>query len=69
MLFLSTNGTVKSSTKIASGTGGGLQLRNYSYFGRSLANLGEIDGDGVTELGVAANGRVSDAPEFLLAVP
>jgi serralysin len=54
VLFLNTNGTVKSSQKIASGTGGGPTLGNGDYFGRSVASLGDLDGDGVTDLAVGA---------------
>jgi serralysin len=54
MLFLNANGTVKRSQKIASGVGGGPVLDNGDYFGRSVASLGDLDGDGVTDLAVGA---------------
>ena len=53
VLFLNPNGTVKSSQKIASG-GGGPVLADGDYFGRSVASLGDVDGDGVTDLAVGA---------------
>ena len=56
ILFLNTSGTVKSSTKIANGTGGGPTLANYDLFGRSVANLGDLDGDGLNELVVGSVG-------------
>ena len=56
ILFLNASGTVKSSTKIASGTGGGPTLANSDLFGSSVANLGDLDGDGVTDLAVGASG-------------
>jgi hypothetical protein len=54
VLLLNTSGMVKSSTKIASGTGGDSTLASYGEFGGSLASLGDLDGDGVTDLAVGA---------------
>ena len=54
VLLLNANGTVKSSVKIASGTNGGPTLANIDRFGRSVASLGDLDGDGVTDLAVGA---------------
>jgi hypothetical protein len=54
VLFMNTTGTVKRSQKIASGTGGGPPLADGDYFGRSAASLGDLDGDGVTDLAVGA---------------
>src|SRR5258708_2037795 len=45
VLFMNSNGTVKSTTKIASGTGGGPTLANGDEFGSSVASLGDLDGD------------------------
>ena len=56
VLRMNANGTVKSSTKIASGTNGGPALANNDRFGSSVASLGDLDGDGVTDLAVGANG-------------
>ena len=53
---MNSNGTAKSSTKIASGTGGGPTLANFDFFGSSVASLGDLDGDGVTDLAVGASG-------------
>ena len=52
--LLNANGTVKSSTKIASGTGGAPALPNGANFGAAIANLGDVDGDGVVDLAVGA---------------
>jgi hypothetical protein len=54
VLFMNPNGSVKSSQKIASGTGGGPMLSNSDYFGSSVASMGDLDGDGVTDLAVGA---------------
>ena len=54
LLFLNTNGTVKSSTKIASDTGGGPTLLDGGRFGSSVASMGDLNGDGVTDLAVGA---------------
>ena len=53
ILFMNSNGTVKSSQKITSGVGGGPTF-NYDYFASSISSLGDLDGDGVTELAVGA---------------
>ena len=49
VLFMNANGTVKSSQRIASGIGGGPALTDGDYFGHSVAVLGDLDGDGVTD--------------------
>ena len=59
VLRLQRNGAAKSVTKIASGLGGAPQLANDSYFGRTIAALGDINGDGVRDLAVGARGNTS----------
>src|ERR1700752_1919177 len=50
-------GTVKWEQKLGEGVGGfGGQLDIYDYFGVSLAFLGDLDDDGVTDLAVGALG-------------
>ena len=55
MLFMNANGTVKASQKIANGTGGGPTLADDVRFGVSVASLGDLDGDGLTDLAVGSN--------------
>lgn len=55
ILFLNQNGTVKSEVKISATQGGfGGAVQAGDNFGFSLANLGDLDGDGVTDLAVGA---------------
>jgi hypothetical protein len=56
VLFMNASGTVKASQKIASGIGGGPLLGNYDRFGRSITSLGDVDGDGVSDIAVGAIG-------------
>ena len=56
VLLLNSNGMVKSSVKIASSTNGGPTLADGDFFGRSVTSLGDLDGDGVTDLAVGATG-------------
>jgi len=56
ILFLDTNGTVQSHTKIASSSGGftgTLTINN--RFGAALATIGDLNEDGVVDIAVGAN--------------
>ena len=59
ILFLNSDGTVKSHQKISDTQGGftGV-LDDEDLFGFGLANMGDLDGDGVTDL--AAGARLDD---------
>jgi hypothetical protein len=58
VLFMNTDGTAKSSTKIADNTGGfSVTLTNSDFFGISVANVGDLDNDGLDDLAVGANGE------------
>ena len=56
ILFMATDGTVKSSQKISSNTGNftGI-LNNGDFFGASIAPLGDIDGDSIPDIAVGAD--------------
>jgi hypothetical protein len=57
ILFMNQNGTVKNHQKISAASGGFTgQLGTYSRFGSSLAALGDINGDGITDLAVGTVG-------------
>ncbi|MCB9232890.1 MAG: FG-GAP repeat protein [Bacteroidia bacterium] len=60
LLYLNSNGTVKGWNKI-SATVGGMSSGPFSnsYFGYSIANLGDIDGDAVTDIAVGAINELS----------
>ncbi len=55
ILFLDTDGTAKGQSKVSDSFGGFLgALDNVDRFGVSLANVGDLDGDGLDELAVGA---------------
>jgi len=55
ILFLNNDGTVKSFQKISDTEGGFLGvLGNGDRFGISVANIGDFDGDGITDIAVGA---------------
>ena len=65
ILFMNTDGTVKSEQKI-SDTAGGFNgiLDNSDTFGASVAGMGDLDGDGVTDLAVGADGDDDGGHDF-----
>jgi hypothetical protein len=56
VLFMNANGTAKSSVKLSNETNGIPTLAENDRFGRSVASLGDLDGDGVIDLAVGASG-------------
>ena len=55
VLLLNADGTAKSSTKIAHQTSGGPAFANEDRFGFAAAAVGDLNGDGITELAVGAH--------------
>ncbi len=72
ILFMHTNGTVNTSVKISDGLGGfnPSGLSNSDAFGYSLANLGDLNGDGIIDLAVGAyqdeNSQASEGAIYIL---
>ncbi len=57
VLFMNTNGTVRAQQKISNNAGGVIgPLDDNDLFGVSVASLGDLDADGVTDLAVGAVG-------------
>jgi len=54
ILFLNADGTVKDTAKITGASG--LPLAEGDYFGAAVAGIGDLDGDGVPDAAVGADG-------------
>ena len=55
IIFMNTDGSVDSTVEINSSTVNGPTLTNDDYFGASVANIGDLDGDGVNDLAVGSH--------------
>ena len=51
---MNTDGSVKSTVEIDDDTANGPVLSNSDRFGMSIANMGDLDGNGVIDLAVGA---------------
>ncbi len=56
ILMMRQDGTVGGSRRLSNGSDGQLSLRAHDGFGSAVAHLGDIDGDGTTDIAVGANG-------------
>ncbi len=56
IVFRNADGTVKQTVRIANNHNGGPALNSDDMFGSGVTSLGDIDGDGVTDLAIGAPG-------------
>ena len=56
IMFMNTDGSLDKTIEINSGTTNGPDLSDNDQFGWSVANIGDLNGDGVTDLAVGARG-------------
>ncbi len=62
VMFMNDDGTVKGTAKISNGTSNGPALSDHDSFGRSVAAIGDLDGDGVQDIAAGANGDDNGGP-------
>ncbi len=55
ILFMNTDGTVQSYSKIGHNYGGGPSLKGFGYFGAAVTALGDWNGDDIPDLAVSAS--------------
>ena len=55
IIFMNTDGTIKSLVEIDDSTANGPTLSDNDRFGTSIANMGDLDGDGINDLVVGAH--------------
>ena len=55
IMFMNTDGSVKSTVEINSSTENGPTLTDFDRFGVAISNIGDLDDNGITDLAVGAN--------------
>ena len=60
IMFMNTDGSVKSTVEINDNTANGPSLSNTDFFGRSVASIGDLNRDGIPDIVVGANGDDAD---------
>ena len=64
VLFLNANGSAKTSIPLESEQLAGPKFSNCDNFGSAVGSIGDLNGDGVTDLVVGANGDDNGGPPF-----
>lgn len=62
VFFMNADGSIKRSETISGDNIGDVQLDERGYFGRTVATIGDLDGDGVVDLAVQADGSDPSGP-------
>ena len=63
VLFMNSDGTVSKTIKINHATTNGPVVGDFDYFGSSVANIGDLNEDGVTDIAVGALGDDVDSTQ------
>ncbi len=56
VMFMNSNGSVSNTIEINDLTANGPVLIDFDYFGSSIANIGDLNGDGISDIAVGADG-------------
>ncbi len=56
VMFMNSNGSVSDTIEINNNTANGPVLNDVDYFGSSIANIGDLNNDGISDIAVGADG-------------